>query len=56
MSGELAEPARCQDTTARTGTTGAALTLDTTTTSHSTGDIASADTVRIIFFVEEIIN
>ena len=46
-SGELAEPAPCQDTTARIGT-GVALTLDTTTTSHSIGDTASADTVRRI--------
>ena len=52
QSGELAEPAPCQDTIARIGT-GAALTLDTTTTSHSIGDTASADTVRRIGVLSE---
>ena len=47
QSEELAERARCRGTTARIGT-GAASTLDTTTTSLSTGDTASADTVRIM--------
>ena len=47
QSEDLAERARCRGTTMRIGT-GVASTLDTTTTSLSTGDTASADTVRIM--------